>query len=211
MGNVLTEMGYIDDGEAALQKALELKPEYDAAFNNLGNIYKQRGKRKDAVDCYNKALSITPDYPEAHRHLALSTKYEKDDLSHAEQIKSALNKNSLSKSDIMHLNFALGKIYDDCHMTDDAFNYYKIANNLRHEEMGFDCERHTKFIDQITTTYSDKFFNNRSLFGHDSTLPVLVVGMPRSGTTLVEQIISSHPKFLDHMRNHSPEQKTENI
>ena len=194
LGNVYTEMGKIDDGESALRKALELRPEYDAAYNNLGNIYKQRGKSKEAIECYNKALSITPDYPEAHRHLALTTKYKPNNLKHAEQIKSALKKENLSDREKMHLHFALGKIYDDCQMAGDAFHHYQIANDLRYKEMGFDIEKHARYIDQLIAVYSDKLFKQRLLFGHDSTIPVLIVGMPRSGTTLVEQIISSHPK-----------------
>lgn len=194
LGNVYTEMGLIDDGEIALKKALELRPEYDAAYNNLGNIYKQRGNREEALNCYHKALSITPDYPEAHRHLALSTRYKPDNLEHANKITEILSKNSLNDSGRMHLNFALGKIYDDCQMPDKAFEYYKIANNIRHKEMGFDIDTQSNFIDQLINIYSDEFLKSRSNFGHESVLPVLIVGMPRSGTTLCEQIISSHPK-----------------
>lgn len=194
MGNVYTEMGRIDEGEAALKKALEIKPEYDAAYNNLGNIKKQQGKREEAVECYNKALEITADYPEAHRHLALSNKYSPDNLEHAERIKSALKKEGLTDSSRMHLHFALGKIYDDCQMIDEAFEHYKIANDIRHNEMKFDINKHHDYIDRLINIYDNGFFDGRKKFGSDSSLPVLVVGMPRSGTTLVEQIISSHPK-----------------
>ena len=193
LGNVLTELGKIKEGEDALKQALEINPEYDAALNNLGNIHKQKGQKSKAIECYNRALELNPDYPEAHRHLALSTKYKKNDSAHEEQIKSILNKEGLTDNARMHLYFALGKIYDDRNMPEAAFNAYQQANNIRHEEMGFDIDRHRQYIDRIINTYSDSFFNKRKKFGHQSEVPVFVVGMPRSGTTLVEQIITSHP------------------
>jgi len=193
LGNVLTELGKIQEGEDALKKALKINPEYDAAFNNLGNIHKQKGQKSKAIECYNRALEINPDYPEAHRHLALSNKYRKNDSAHEERIKSILKKEGLSSTARMHLNFALGKIYDDRNMPEQAFMAYKQANDIRHEEMEFDVERHHQYIDRLINTYSDSFFKKRKKFGHQSEVPVFVVGMPRSGTTLVEQIITSHP------------------
>ncbi len=191
---MLTESGEIDKGEQELNKALELNPEYPAAHNNLGNIYKQKGNRDKALVCYQKALEIDPNYPEAHRHLALSNKYTEKDLDHIDQIKKALDKEGIKDQERMHLHFALGKIYDDCKKFEDAFTNYKIGNDIRHKQLGFDIERHTKLTDDLITVYSNDFFNKRRHFGIKSDLPVFIVGMPRSGTTLVEQIVTSHGK-----------------
>ena len=153
-----------------------------------------KGKREEAIKNYKKALEITPDYPEAHLNLALILHNTNDDHSHADQIKSVLNKNNLSESDLVHLNFALGKIYDDCKRVDEAFKHYQAGNEIRHKQLQFNSERHSQLIDRIMSVYSDSFFKSHTNFGHESSLPILIVGMPRSGTTLIEQIISSHTR-----------------
>jgi hypothetical protein len=109
-------------------------------------------------------------------------------------LKKILNRAKPRSEETIALNFALGKIYDDLERYDEAFRHYKLGNDLKRE-------RHSYSLDSVKNRYSEiiNYFDPRHFdwlreLSSDSDVPVLVVGMPRSGTTLIEQIISSHPR-----------------
>ncbi len=194
LGYMLIETGDMDGAEAAIKQALELRPDYEAAHNNLGIVLRQKGDLAGGNTCFQRALELNPEYAEAHRHLAVSTKYSKKDMSHAKQLEELVAGGKLSTERRMHAKYALGKIYDDCGMYEKAFEAFHEANEIRKTMFPFDVERHHEIVSQIISTFSADFFDKRQGFGFDDETPVFIVGMPRSGTTLVEQIISSHPK-----------------
>jgi hypothetical protein len=112
----------------------------------------------------------------------------------ARSMLALLDTPALGEADAMHLHFALGKIFDDSGAFEEAFAHYREGNRIRHKTSRFDAREHTSFTERVIGTFGTKFFSQRSGYGSSSELAVFIVGMPRSGTTLVEQIIASHPQ-----------------
>lgn len=94
----------------------------------------------------------------------------------------------------MHYHFALGKIFDDIKSFTKAFEHYLKGNTFKRKTIIYDSQNHSAFVDRLIKIYSKKYLQEKTACGSDSKLPVFIVGMPRSGTTLVEQIVSSHPQ-----------------
>lgn len=193
-GGALRLMKRYDEALSSFDEALRLASNHASAHNNRGAVFQEIGDREQAISAYRSALSINPDFPDAHRNLTLLQNYSQDDPDHANRIEGSLGKPGHSESDKMQLHFALGKIYADCQRADDAFEHYAIANRIGARRAPYDARAHTALIDRLITTFSNGMFTNGDSRGDDSVKPVLIVGMPRSGTTLVEQIVSSHPK-----------------
>lgn len=103
---------------------------------------------------------------------------------------------STSEEDAIHLHFALADLFDQANSCTDAFEHVKKANDLKRKTITYDARQHSVFVDRVIKTYATSFFETNTARGSDSELPVFIVGLPRSGTTLVEQIVSSHPQVF---------------
>jgi len=156
----------------------------------LGNALQQLGQQKDAITRYEQALAIMPDFAKAHRNLSMI----KPKLEQASIIEKLLTKPTVPKKDAMHYQYALGNLYNDAKSYTKAFEHYLKANSLKRKSITYDSQNHSDYVDGLITSYSKRYFQEKAAFGSDSELPVFIVGMPRSGTTLTEQIVSSHPQ-----------------
>lgn len=194
MGLALKEAGRLDEAVANHKKAAELKPDFAKAHNNIGNVYQQQGKFDLAAGAYLKAIEIQPDLAAAYRNLVSCKKFAAGDDGLLSVIEGFLEKGGLKGEDEGDLHFALGKINDDLGHYEKAFRHYKKANDYETTRYEFDRSKHSGHIDKLIASYTKEYFDERRLWGSGSELPVLIVGMMRSGTTLVEQIIASHPK-----------------
>ncbi len=193
LGSAYHLKGDLESAVTSCQKALEIKPESTEARFNLGNILQEQGDFDGARVQYESVLRLDPYHAKTHYNLSLSRKYTSSDSSHGERIASMLNKPDLSEKDRIYLQFALGKISSDCGSYDDAFKHYREANQMARP--AFNREGHARYITRVVETYAPEFFKLKGFGGSDSERPVFVVGMPRAGTTLVEQVISSHPRI----------------
>jgi tetratricopeptide (TPR) repeat protein len=196
MGNTYQELNKLEDAVSCYQKALEIEPENVAAYNNMGNTFKSQGKFDEAISCYGKALEITPDCAEAFYHLARAKKTTHSDQKELLQLAEQADESQLTEDDRIYINFALGKIHDDLGLFEEAFEYYRIGNSLERSKHAFDPDSYTEYISRIIRTFSADFFHNKDSWANDSHTPMFIFGMPRSGTTVVEQIVSSHPEVL---------------
>ena len=177
------------------RRALEIQPNHAAALNNLGSCYLEQGQIEEAVACYKKVLSIQPDFAEATTRLAYLSHYTDSDTQvNAEHIKKFLASKHISDKETVHFHFALGMLYDNDGEFDEAFHHFSQGNTLRRKALHFDPAAHIGYITRLIAAYSERFFEHDGATVNDSEQPVLIVGMPRSGTTLVEQILSSHPQ-----------------
>ncbi len=190
LGIALDELSRPEDAIAHYEQALAINPDYAEAHNNLGNALDELGRQEDAIAHYEQALAIKPDYAEAHRNLT-KIKPKQEQVSIIEKL---LNRPSLSETDAIHYHFALGNIYSDVKTFNKAFEHYDKANILKRKAIIYDSQKYTAYVDRLIEAYSKGYFQKITACGSDSELPVFIVGMPRSGTTLVEQIISSHPQ-----------------
>ncbi len=172
-----------------MEKALSLQPNNPVFHHNIAGIYSRQGFIPKAIQHFRRAIELKPDYAEAYQGLTES-KSCKDDWALLNQIQKQLNVKSVPDSRKVYLHFAAGKICADSKNYDDAFFHYQQAN--RFKNVTFDVK-----ADRQETKSKIKFFNKdwvaaHKEFGLYSHTPIFIVGMPRSGTTLAEQILASH-------------------
>jgi tetratricopeptide (TPR) repeat protein len=189
LGAVYQDINKVDEAIVHYEKAIKLKPEYAEAYNNLGVIYQEIGQKSKAVSLYKKTLNLKPDSAETLSNLTF-IEPNKDDINTIETIlKSSLKSNE----ETMHLHYALGNLHNKYESYADAFEHFYAANKLKRKSIAYKPEEHSNYIDKLIQLFTQDYFDKQLTEGNSSETPVFIVGMPRSGTTLVEQIISSHP------------------
>ena len=188
LGNTLRELSLLETAVKHYEQALAIKPDYAQAYHNLGIVFKELGQHDASLKSYEKAVAIKPDYVKAHHSISFLKKCTENDPQ-ITQMQSLLSAGNLSQSDRKHLYFALSKANEDLGKQDEFFEYLHEGNRLRKEELDYSLE-----IDQKLFSIIKKMFKTpKSLSYEASTIqPIFIVSLPRSGTTLVEQIIASH-------------------
>ncbi len=190
MGWVLHLKGDSAGAIPHLEKALAIDSRLADGHLALGMTLQSLGKLDEAVEQFRKCLSIEPGNGEALWYLSRNLRLGPDDPEFA-QLEQALARTRIPTTERMDLNFAAGKMYDDIDAVDKAFEHYKLANDLMDAE--FDPEDCAARVTALIETFGTGFFEKTRAYGESSELPVFIVGMPRSGTTLIEQILASHP------------------
>ena len=181
INNQLEEAGEI------LKKILGADAHNARALCGLGNIKRISGDFDAAVKIYKQVLDINNTEPYAYFGLATCRKYTDEDREFIDSIKNVASVSAIT-------NFALGKIYNDIGDYDEAFDYYKKANVLRNNRITYNAAENTELTNRIMAVFSHEFFESIQFPENHSRLPVFILGAPRSGTTLAEQIVSSHPE-----------------
>lgn len=193
LGNAFRDQERLDHAIDAYHKSIALRPAFDA-YNNLGNIFKNQGRLEEARKAYRNSLQLNPTCAEAYESVVSITAYNSIDHPDIAAIRSLLKRPNLPERDTSRLYYALGKIHDDCAVYDEAFACYREGNRIRHKQSRFNPKHFSAYIDRTIGAFRQDFFARHQLQGSDSQMPVFIVGMPRSGKTLVEQNISSHPQ-----------------
>ena len=194
LGNALQELGRLDEAEASYNQAIALKPDFAEAHNNLGVMHQELGRLDEAEASYKQALALKPDYAEAHLSLASMKRFDTQDEHYSEMLELYLDKN-ISQEQRCHINFSLAKACEDLGNYEQAFAHYSEGNVLRKKQLNYDINQDLELFRKIKSNYPQivqKSLDPDKLLKH--LMPIFIVGMPRSGTTLVEQIISSHSK-----------------
>lgn len=192
LAHALDQLGEVDAAVAVYRSVLEHDPKNIAALNNVANALKSLGRFDEAIGYYREALAVTPDHTMAYYNLSRSAAARPDDAEMARMLE-LLEDPKLAAPERMGLHYALGKLFDDLGKADEAFDHYSKAKALDDRGEAFDPDAHDGFIDRLIETFSADFFARRQSMGTVSDHPLFIVGMPRSGTTLIEQIVSSHP------------------
>jgi len=160
-------------------------------FHNLGTALQYFGRLDAAAEAYRTALAINPEFVASRRQLTGTRKYQSFD-EEASASEELLKNTSLSVLDRADLHMGLAKIYDDLERFPQAFVHLQAGNQQIRTTLDYSARKNTDFVDALTDVFDRKFFDQRSDFGLNSDSPVFILGMPRSGTTLVEQILCSH-------------------
>jgi Tfp pilus assembly protein PilF len=192
IGSALKDEGKLEEAIDAYKRALSIKPDYVSANYNMGNTLSIQGNSKEAIDAYKKALSIKPDYAKAHRSLSTLLTYHADHPQ-IKVVKDLMKRLDLNDADRCHLHYAFAKMKEDLGDFNAAFENYISGGLLRKKILAYDQDQDDKLFKNIrkTALKLKEFSLKKSIKGLSHT-PIFVLGMPRSGTTLVEQIISCH-------------------
>ena len=195
-GITLKLRGNIEEALVQYKKAIKINPSYPEAYNNLGNLYSMMGRFKEATECYQKAIDLNPSFASGYYNLSKVKKYKRNEPIFDKMLTIYKNANLDSKiySDIC---FALAKAYDDIESMHESFNFLVKANTAKRKFIKYDIKSDNIFFDNLKKTAA-KISDNAVVNDHigKNRRPVFILGMPRSGTTLVEQILSSHSQVL---------------
>ncbi len=187
----LNTAGRCEEAAAAARQLFAIDPRDAEAHHLLGSIVTSLGRFDEAKASFEVALALKPDYPDALYSLAMAAKTVSTPET-AARLESLLKMEWPPREKAL-LYFTLGKIYDDLRDYAKAFGSFKAGNDLSGSEPPFDAAAWQANVTRRIATFTPSFFE-RHRFGHDSRRPVFIFGMPRSGTTLVEQIVASHPE-----------------
>ncbi len=194
LGTTLEALERPKEAEATYMKAITIDPEYFQAYNNLGNVLQEHAKVEEAEKNFKKAIELNPNYSEAHRHLTNLKKFKTKDKQFLKMLE-LYSDGTITQDELCHINFGLAKAYEDLGDFEQAFKHYSEGNILRKTLLKYDIVKDVELFNQIELNYSQ--IKEKSIQIEDNTnklIPIFIIGMPRSGTTLVEQIISSHSR-----------------
>ena len=193
LGNILQDIGQLDAAMDCYKNALAINPNHTQCYLDIGLIHKEKGQIDDAIKFFEKALTINPNHAVTYDNLSDIKKYTIN-KKHITKMQSLLSSDTLSPSDRRHLCFALAKVNENLDNQDELFKYLHEGNRLLKHELNYSLDRSKTLFSTVKETFSTPYPDiEKSLSSEPSTFkPIFIVGMPRSGTTLVEQITSSH-------------------
>ena len=198
LGNALCDLGRPEDALSSYRTALQIRPGFAEAHCSLGNALNDLGRVEEAIECYYRTLELEPDHAAVFNTLSQIKTYERDDPQ-IDQMQKLLARPEVTETDVMHLGFALGKVHDDLGDVDQAFKHYQEGNRLKKKALGYHISSDEAQFDLIKSVFN----SSRQTPGSGIEMahefrkqPIFIVGMPRSGTTLVEQILASHSQVF---------------
>lgn len=180
-----------DEADEEARRILAIDPASIEAHNSRGRIHATLGRFDEAIACFEATLAADPGNADALFGLTYASKgFSTPEM--ASRLEALVARNPPQEQKSL-LHFALGKISDDAGDFPRAFENYRLGNELAVPDAWFDPKIWAEYVDRLIATFTVDFFARREGFGSDSQRPIFIVGMPRSGTTLTEQIIASHP------------------
>ncbi len=194
LANLKEKLNLNNDAIETLKIALKYYPEDYFLHYTIGTIYQFLGDFKNSHIHYKKSLSINPSYTEIYRLMSMTKKF-KDNDKDFEIFKSKINDENLNEIKKMHIYFALGKAYDDIKNFDKSFLNYKNGNDIKDKHLKFNFKFDEKILYNLKKYFETK--SNQLLLKNKIDKKIIfIVGMPRSGTSLIEQVLSAHEEVV---------------
>ena len=187
LGNNLKVKGRYEEAIVHYKQSIARRPDFGDAWNNMGVAFAERGDLDAARDAYQKAVEVDPACASYHRNLAHAKRFQPDDPQLA--VMEGLARNLRSD-----LHFALGKAYADLKQHDRSFQHLLAGNAVKRAQIVYSEAEALGYMQRIRNVFNADLLRAKNGDGDSARTPVFIVGMPRSGTTLIEQIIASHPK-----------------
>jgi tetratricopeptide (TPR) repeat protein len=193
LGRAQHEMGALDDAIASYRKTISLAPDLADAHFNLGNALREAGEISEAGASYQRAVDLSPRAGQFHR-LLIDTGVPVDER-HLREMETIVEQpDSLSIDDRIGFHFALGKAYGDRGEYKASFQHFSDGNALARSKTTYHEIQTLREFESIRKTFTQDVIRATRGLGDPSAVPILIFGMPRSGTTLVEQILAAHPE-----------------
>ena len=186
----LARLGDFEEGIKIYEDVLARVPNHARVWVSYGHMLKTIGRLEEGVEAYRKAIAIKPTLGEAWWSMAnlKTVRFDKADL---EAMEAALRAPDLADPDRFHLDFALGKAMHDAGRTEEAFKHFAEGNALRLKTHPYRADATTTIVDRCIKAFTKQAFVDRP-GGCEAPDPIFIVGLPRAGSTLIEQILSSH-------------------
>jgi predicted Zn-dependent protease len=202
LANALTGLGRFEEGIARYEKCLERSVNKAGTLVLLGHARKAVGDIDGAVAAYEEAGRLKPDYGDAYWSLANTKTYRfsDDTIAHMQRCE---RDNRIARDDRIHFSFAAGKAFEDVGDYAASFDCYARGNALKSEQTGYDPDNTSAMVDAQITHCTKALFEERGQLGCDAPDPVFILGMPRAGSTLLEQILASHSMVDGTMELHN--------
>ena len=190
-GAAYGQIGEYAQAIASYEDVLKAFPNQPKAWMSYGHALKAVGRQADSVAAYRKSLALAPTLGEAWWSLAnLKTVAFTD--SDVATMQAGLARSDLDGEDRYHLDFALGKAMEDAHRYAESFEHYAQGNALRRKTVVYDAEETSEHVRRSKAVFTREFFEARAGWGHPAPDPIFIVGLPRAGSTLLEQILATH-------------------
>ncbi len=191
----LGRIGGYDEALALYEELTRRFPDHAKLWMSYGHMLKTVGRQDDSITAYRRALDADPGLGEIWWSLA-NLKTIRFDAGDREAMEGALvaadPKGDARADDRLHLHFALGKAYDDAVEHEPAFRHYAAGNAIRSAQLGYRAAETSAAVDAIIAACTPEFFASRADAGDPAPDPIFILGMPRAGSTLIEQILSCH-------------------
>jgi Flp pilus assembly protein TadD len=189
----LGRLGAYQEAIGLYREVLARRPGEAKVWMSLGHMLKTVGEQDEAVQAYRRAIDGAPTLGEVWWSLAnlKTVRFADEDVA---AMRAALEQDDLSDDDRLHLNFALGKALDDAGEDEHAFARYAEGNRIRAAQMRYDPAAITSHVEASEALFTGRFLAERADHGCPAPDPIFILGMPRAGSTLIEQILSSHPE-----------------
>tara|TARA_A100001011_G_scaffold398679_1_gene503958 strand:- start:351 stop:1898 length:1548 start_codon:yes stop_codon:yes gene_type:complete len=188
LGNLKKDLNFTEEAIESYKKSISIKDDVIETHLNIANCYQSLGNYEEAINHFNKVLKINSKFTIADRLISSMKKYQESDP-HLNEMESKLKNVNLDKDQLSHLYFGLGKAYEDIKDFKKSFLNYQKGNKILKNISKFDINNEKNDFKKIKDFFSVKIKKEVPL---SSRKLIFIVGMPRSGTSLVEQIISSH-------------------
>jgi len=195
LGRILLDQNRLEEAVQFFRGIIARKPDGPDAYNNLGNTLKELGRSDEALQAYYKALELMPKSTGAYLNLADTKTFaseEDADLRVLEEM--ARDMGPLSEDERMQLHFALSKAYMDLKRHVPAFEHMLAGNALKRTKIVYEEAATLRLFDRIREVFAPELVRANLGVGDPTSVPIFILGMPRSGSTLIEQILASHPK-----------------
>ncbi len=199
LGNAMRDLGKLEDAVACYRQTLRFKPDLADAHSNLGRTLIELGNMVEAEGFLSKAIELSPDKAMPLASALLYIPYKQDDPRFNQLEAIYAQRGSLSLKERISLNFAMGKAMENIGQYDRSFSAYEEGNQLHYQGYPFNEAEHERFLENSCSIFTADLFNKLAAIAEtlptiqEKRVPIFIVGMPRSGTTLIEQILASHP------------------
>jgi tetratricopeptide (TPR) repeat protein len=189
---ILANLGDYARSIDVYENVLAIHPAQSKVWMSYGHALKTAGRSEDSIAAYRRAIGLEPSLGEAYWSLA-NLKTFRFLPADTVAMQNALRRGDLSADDRLHFEFSLGKALEDEGVYEASFQHYAKGNAARKKQHPYNVDENTLFIERSKVLYTAEFFAARKAAGTQSPDPIFIVGLPRAGSTLLEQILASHP------------------
>jgi tetratricopeptide (TPR) repeat protein len=196
LSTVLMDQGRLDEALARCEEALSLRPDFAEAYSTRATMLRQLGHLEDARRASEKAIQLAPHQAGFYLGLISGTRVEQGNSYLAAMETLAEDIGALPENEQGYLHFALSKAYSDTGQHERSFTHLLQGNALKRQSVTYDEKTVLGLLDRMRAAFNAEMLSSKHNLGHPSSAPIFIVGMPRSGTTLIEQILASHSKVF---------------